>query len=32
MMLNPVSSTTRAELSVVLMRFDQWVKQTQVSP
>ena len=31
-MLNPAGSTTRAELSVVLMRFDQWVKQTQVSP
>lgn len=29
MVLNPVGNTTRAQLSVVLMRFDQWVKQTQ---
>ena len=32
MALNPADHTTRAELSAVLMRFDQWVKQTQVLP
>ena len=30
--LHPQNRTTRAQLSVVLMRFDQWVKQAQVSP
>ena len=30
--LNPTGNTTRAQLSVVLMKFDQWVKQTQVLP
>ena len=30
MVLNPADNTTRAQLSVVLMRFDQWVTQTQV--
>ena len=28
--LNPESSITRAQLSVVLMRFDEWVKQASV--
>jgi hypothetical protein len=32
MALNPSGTTTRAQLSVVLLRFDQWVKQTQVLP
>ena len=32
MVLNPADNTTRAQLSVVLMRFDQWVKQTQALP
>ena len=32
MVLNPTGNTTRAQLSVVLMRFDQWVKQTQILP
>ena len=32
MALNPADHTTRAELAAVLMRFDQWVKQTQVLP
>ena len=32
MVLNPQNNTTRAQLSVVLMRFDQWAKQTQVLP
>ena len=30
--LNPNGEATRAQLSVVLMRFDQWVKQTQALP
>ena len=30
MVLNPGSSITRAQLSVVLMRFDEWVKQASV--
>ena len=30
--LKPADNTTRAQLSVVLMRFDQWAKQTQVLP
>ena len=32
MVLNPADNTTRAQLSVVLMRFDQWVTQTRVLP
>lgn len=32
MVLNPAGNATRAQLSVVLMRFDQWVKQTQGLP
>ena len=32
MVLNPADNTTRAQLSVVLMRFDQWAKQAQVLP
>ena len=30
--LNPTGEATRAQLSVVLMRFDQWAKQTQALP
>ena len=30
MVLNPESSITRAQLSVVLMRFGEWMKQAQV--
>ena len=29
MVLNPAGTITRAQLSVVLMRFDEWVKQAQ---
>jgi hypothetical protein len=32
MVLNPESSITRAQLSVVLMRFDEWMKQAPVLP